>query len=86
MTGEHHSCVIKLDGLLLKLDSHSKVIAVVSPRTAQTDGVSTSQALESVEDFTAEGAWEDTNLPLSPSWLGLPIDGRRDNCSQKQTA
>ena len=42
MTGEHQSFVIKLDGLLLKLDPHAKVIAVVRPRAAQADAVSTS--------------------------------------------
>lgn len=56
MTGEHHPFVIKLDGLLLKLDSHSKVIAVVGPQAAQGDGESTHGLFESVEDCTAEAA------------------------------
>jgi site-specific DNA recombinase len=56
MTGEHHPFVIRLDGSLLKLDSHATVIAVVRPQAAQADGVSTFRTLESVEDCTVEAA------------------------------
>jgi site-specific DNA recombinase len=86
MTGEHHPFVIKLDGLLLMLDPHAKVTAVVRPRAAQADGVLTCRPFESVEDCTADAAWEDTHLSLSPPWLGPPIDGRGDNSNQKQMA
>jgi hypothetical protein len=54
--GEHHPFVIKLDGLLLKLDPHAKVTAVVRPLAAQADGMSICRPIESVEDSTAEAA------------------------------
>jgi hypothetical protein len=73
MTGEHHPFVIKLEGLLLKLDSHAKVIAVERPQAAQADAVSTCRTSESVEDCTAEAAGEDTHVSQSPPWLGPPI-------------